>query len=377
VTSRPIVATLVAATIATVYPGFLIGALSVQVSDEFDVGAATYGWALGGFFLAATVTSVFGGRLVQRIGPRRQITVALGATMLAQIGIVLFSSSFGVVVGLLAVCGVVNAANQAAINLALTQAQLPRLGLAIALKQSGMPSASLLSGLAVPTLALTLGWRAAYLVGAVIAAAALVLVVRWIAPVPPSERLKVKPVSSPRALRWAFVAGAFLAFSAGALNAWIVASGVDAGLSEGAAGVMLSLGAACGIAVRLSVGARVDAMRSRPFMAAAGASAVGAVGLLALGGGRGAMLHVGATLVAFAFGWVWPVFTNFGVMRTNGRASGAASGVTQMGVYLGVFVAPLATGWLIDHYGFATMWTVTAVAGLCGAASLLRIADEF
>ena len=38
------------ATVSTVYPGFLIGALTVQVSDEFSVTEATYGWGLGGFF---------------------------------------------------------------------------------------------------------------------------------------------------------------------------------------------------------------------------------------------------------------------------------------------------------------------------------------
>ena len=63
-------------------------------------------------------------------------------------------------------------------------------------------------------------------------------------------------------------------------------------------------------------------------------------------------LHVVVTFLAFGAGWSWPVFTNFGIMRANGDAAGAASGVTQMGIYLGVFLGPLLTGWTIDEFGY-------------------------
>ena len=62
--------------------------------------------------------------------------------------------------------------HQTAVNLALTRARLPRLGLAIALKQSGMPTAAMIGGATVPLLALTLGWRSAFVLGVGIAGAA-------------------------------------------------------------------------------------------------------------------------------------------------------------------------------------------------------------
>ena len=123
---RSTVAALVGATIATVLPGFLTGALAVQISAELGVTEATYGWGLGGFFLAATAGSILLGRLAQRIGPRLQITVVLGVSATMQLAIALFASSFGLIVAALAVCGFVNAGNQTAVNLALTRAQLPR-----------------------------------------------------------------------------------------------------------------------------------------------------------------------------------------------------------------------------------------------------------
>ena len=52
----------VVATVATVYPGFLVGAISVQAVADFDVTESTYGWDLGGFFGAAMVGSVLLGR---------------------------------------------------------------------------------------------------------------------------------------------------------------------------------------------------------------------------------------------------------------------------------------------------------------------------
>jgi MFS family permease len=182
ISNRLIVVTTVVATVGCVYPGFLIGAVTVQVRDEFDVSAATYGWAMGTYFLAATFASILGGRLVQRVGPRRQLIGCLITTMVAQGLIAAIGESFGVIVALLAVCGVVNAANQTAVNLALTRARLPRLGLAIALKQSGMPTAAMISGATVPLLALTLGWRSAFVLGVGIAGSALVLVLRVIEP---------------------------------------------------------------------------------------------------------------------------------------------------------------------------------------------------
>lgn len=376
VDTRSVIATSVVATIGCVYPGFLIGAVSVQVIDEFGVSAARYGWAMGSYFLAATFASILGGRLVQRIGPRRQLVGCLSATIAAQTLIASIGDSFGVIVALLAVCGVVNAANQTAVNLALTRARLPRLGLAIAIKQSGMPSAAMISGATVPLLALTFGWRSAFALGVVIATVALVMVVCFIEPGEVDVLRSARPVSSRRALYWSLVGGSFLSFSAGGLTSWTVASGVDAGLSEGAAGWLLSLGAAFGISARLFWGLRNDTMTARPYAMAALMASIGAVGMLGLAP-RVPGLHVAATFLAFGAGWAWPVFTNFGIMRANGDAAGAASGVTQMGIYLGVFAGPLVTGWTIDEYGFGAMWVLVAVAMLIGAGLTYRIRAEF
>ena len=368
----------VMATVSTVLPGFLIGALSVQVSAEMDVSEAVYGWGLGSFFAAAMVGSILLGRLSQRIGALSQTTLALGVSAAAQLALAATARSFGAVIGFLLVAGLCNAANQASVNLALAQAQLPRLGLAVSIKQSGLPTATLLAGLAVPSLALTVGWRWAYVASAGFALASLAMARVAAGSSPPRAAANgaSRPESSSRDLFLAAVVGAFLVFSAGSLNAWGVGSGVDAGLGEGAAGLFLSLGAATGITLRLICGWLSDTMRARPFLVGGITAMVGSAGmaLLAL---RSPGLHVAAMLLAFGGGWIWPVFTNFGIVRANPEAAGAATGVTQMGIYVGMFVGPLFTGWLIEHSGYPLMWLAVAASSMIGATISIRIADRF
>ena len=368
----------VMATVSTVLPGFLIGAMSVQVSAEMGVSEAAYGWGLGSFFGAAMVGSILLGRLSQRIGALSQTTLALGVSAAAQLALAATARSFGAVIGFLVVAGLCNAANQASVNLALAQAQLPRLGLAVSIKQSGLPTATLLAGFAVPSLALTVGWRWAYVASAGFALASLAMARVAAGSSPPRAAANgaSRPESSSRDLFGAAAVGAFLAFGAGSLNAWGVGSGVDAGLGEGAAGLFLSLGAATGITLRLVCGWLSDTMRARPFLVGGITAMVGSAGmaLLAL---RSPGFHVAAMLLAFGGGWIWPVFTNFGIVRANPEAAGAATGVTQMGIYVGVFVGPLFTGWLIEHSGYPLMWLAVAASTVIGATVSIRIADRF
>ena len=377
--SRPylVVNAMVVATVSTVLPGFLIGALSVQVSAEMDVSEAVYGWGLSSFFGAAMVGSILLGRLSQRIGALNQMTLALGLSIVVQLALAATAQSFGAIIGFLVVAGLANAANQTSINLALGQAALPRLGLAVSIKQSGLPTATLLAGFAVPSLALTVGWRWAYVASAAFTLVSLAVVRSAVRSSTPARGAAPStPVSSSRDLLWGAAVGAFLAFSAGSLNAWGVGSGVDAGLGEGLAGLFLSVGAATGITLRIIGGWISDTMRAAPFRVGGISALLGSVGMGILAV-RSPGTHIAAMLVAFGAGWIWPVFTNFGVVRANPQAAGAATGVTQMGVYVGVFVGPLLTGWIIEYSGYRMMWLVVAASSVVGAVISIRIADRF
>jgi len=332
---RLIIAAGALSTVSCVFPGLAAGSLAVQASNDFGVSEGTYGWALGSFFLGAAVASAPLGRLGQRLGARRQLSISLVAVAATQLAIAWLVPSFGWMLVALATAGVINSAAQTAVNLALSQAELPRLGLAIATKQSAMPASSMLGGLAVPALALTLGWRWAYAMGAVVALVALVLVRRNIHSAPPRMKAQATPVaaatSTRGALIGALVVSLLLAFSSGAINAWTVSSGVDAGLAEGTAGLLLSAAA----------------------------------------------IHAVASIIAFAGGWVWPVSTNFAIIGANRTRAASATGISQTGVYIGVFSAPIITGQIIDRAGYTTMWIVVAIIGVVAAIGLRVLSSSF
>ncbi|MEQ9162156.1 MAG: MFS transporter, partial [Ilumatobacter fluminis] len=122
--ARPVVAVSVSAAVASALPGFLVGALAVQMRSEFDVGESVYAWAMSGYFLAASFASIPLGRVAQRVGPRRQIVAALSIAAAANVAIAATARSFGLLVAVMALIGVCNAAAQTAVNLALASARL-------------------------------------------------------------------------------------------------------------------------------------------------------------------------------------------------------------------------------------------------------------
>ena len=133
------------------------------------------------------------------------------------------------------------------------------------------------------------------------------------APQPTTEKA---PSQSPlNALVIAGVAAMFLSFGAGlSMRGWL--SLVLMLVLERAAGLMLSIGAALGIAIRVGWGMRLDRMSWHPFVIAGVMVFGGAIGAIGLTG-RSATIHIIATVVAFSGGWIWPVFLNFGVVRVN------------------------------------------------------------
>src|SRR5829696_3682206 len=145
---------------ATVLPGFLVGALALQMRGDLDASVTAVAGGVTVFFLAGAVGAGAGGRLAERLGALAAMRGAVTVTAACLLGIAALGGPLGVVFALLAVAGLANAVNQPAINLFMAD-QVPRdrQGLAFGIKQSAIPGAILVSGLALPALALPLGWR--------------------------------------------------------------------------------------------------------------------------------------------------------------------------------------------------------------------------
>jgi MFS family permease len=145
---------------AAVLPGFLVGALALQIRGDLDVSVAAVAAGVTVFFLAGAIGAGPGGRLSERTGALRAMRYSVLVTAACLLTAALLANSLVVLFLCLAIAGLANAVVQPATNLFMAdQVPMERQGLAFGIKQSAIPGAVLLSGLALPLLALPLGWR--------------------------------------------------------------------------------------------------------------------------------------------------------------------------------------------------------------------------
>ncbi|MBQ0992978.1 MFS transporter [Micromonospora sp. PSH03] len=360
----------VVTTVACVLPVFLLGGLAVQMGTDLGFSPAGLGLAVSVYFGISALASVPSGRLVERYGPavvaRCGILLAAGS-MLA---VAAFARSYPVLVGLLALSAAANALGQLASNAALAQ-HVParRQGLSFGVKQAAIPVSTLLAGVAVPTIALTAGWRWAFVAAAVAALATLAAVPRQL----PGPARRAGAARAGRATAALVVIGAAATLASGAANSlgtFLVDSAAARGLSPGLAGLTLTLGSAVCVASRVGAGWVADRRETGHVALIAAMLLVGAagLGLLAL---TGSVPLVVGVVLGFGLGWAWPGLMNFAVVRLHPQSPAAATSITQTGVYAGGCLGPLSLGPLAAHLGYPAMWTIAAVAMLLAAALML------
>lgn len=372
VSERRIQASAVTVALVGVLPVFLTGALAVQIGRDIDLGAFRLGIASGSFFAAAAAGSALMGRLAERIGPGRAMQISSGCAALL-LGGISVAPAYLVLLGLLVLAGFANSLAQVGANLLVARGIPPtRQGWSLALKQAGVPAGTLLGGLAVPLLGVTVGWRWAYVAGALGALAAMSIVPVGVAAPAGRAKGRARPTGDvplgPLVLLAAAVG--FAAAANGTLATFTVTAGVEAGLGEAAAGFVLMGGAATGITMRLLAGRQADRRGSRHLPVVTMLLAGGAVGYLLLAPGRVPTHLVGAA-VAFGAGWAWPGLFNLAIVRLNPGAPAAATGITQTGVYIGALAGPILFGLAIDTVGYELAWIGAAVSSLGAAIGMV------
>src|ERR671921_138508 len=359
----------VAVATATVLPAFLTGGLAVQVRGELDFGAGALGVAVAAFFTTSSLASAVMGRLVEGVGAHRGMRLAAAGSAASLLGVALFARSWTGLVACLVVGGLANAVSHPAANLSLAR-EVPagRQGLSFGIKQAAIPVATLLAGLAVPTIAVTLGWRWAFAGGAALALAVAFLV-------PASTRRSIVRRSGMKGDKDARTGPLFLlalgiglgSTAATPLGAFLVESSVAAGLRVETAGLLLAAGSAINIVVRVAFGHLADGMSGGRLLLVSGMLGIGVVGFALLATGEAGLIVPGA-LLAFGAGWGWPGLFNFAVVKTSPGAPAAATGITQTGASGGAAVGPLVFGLVAEAASYQVAWLV------CGAFALGALA---
>jgi len=356
--------------VVSVIPVFLVGGLAVQISRELHLTPASLGLAVAVYFGVTALGSLPVGSLVERYGAARTGRVAIIIAATSMGGIAVAARSLGTLLILLAAAATANSLGQLSSNASLARSvPARRQGITFGAKQSAIPLSTLLAGIAVPTVALTLGWRWAFGIAGALAVGALVLV-------PPDQP---DPRSAQERRRGQVgtglvllgVAAALAAGAANALGAFLVDSSVARGLSEARAGLTLTLGSALCVLCRLMAGWLADRWQRGHLGFVAALLGLGAVGMALLGLRSPVALVVGV-LLAFGLGWCWPGLLAFAVVRLRPQAPAAATSITQTGVYAGASLGPLGFGALAAHTGYGVAWTAAAVmmALACGCVLL-------
>lgn len=366
------------ATMCSAFPAFVTGALGVQLRDEVGLSATQIGVAMAVSFAVAAVSSAPMGRLAERLGPQWAFRSGLTTSAVAMLLLAAVAREFWQFCAFLAIAGAANAISQPSANLMLaTHVPAERMGFALAAKQSGMPAAALLGGGAVPAIALTVGWEWAYALGAALAVAACVVLPRDPHdPTRPARRgsafamvigqRATRPDLGVGLLVLYAVVGFLGAANAGAMVGFITIGAEESGLAPGAAGLVLSLGSLVGIASRIFQGIQVDRRGILPIQRLVWLFALGGLGVLGLAIDVPASYLV-ATIPAFAFGWAWPGLFNLSVVRNNPSAPGAATGISQVGIFAGAAAGPALGGLIIDNGSYRMLWTAGACILFLGA----------
>ncbi len=358
----------ISSTTSTVFPVFITGAVAVQLRQSLHFSLALVGVAVAIFFGTAAATSLFAGSLAENQGGAKVMRIATFASAIAMGLIAFLAHSFFELAILLAFAGVANGTNQPANNLFVINAvNSNRRGFALGVKQAAIPVATLLAGVAVPSVALTIGWRYVYLFAAIIA-----LMVSMVIPGDPdSLKVKVQRRRDGEKVEIALapvvtlaIAMALGAGTSNALGAYMVENAVHQHYAPGTAGLIGALGSLVSLVVRLSVGYRADKRDGKHLIVVASMIGMGAIGYLFFATSI-KWLVVPAAIIGYGFGWGWNGLFNFAVVVNHKGAEGRATGITQSGAFIGSVAGPIVFGYFVVHFGFRPSWILLmAVAAL-------------
>jgi MFS family permease len=368
---RPLAAG-IAATTAVALPTLLVGGLSVLIQRDLSFGEAELGTAIATAFVGAALVAVPAGRLVERFGPRAVVLAGLASGGASLVGIGGLARSSLTLAAFLVLSGIGVTLVQVGVNVILARRVAPRRqGIAFGAKQAAVPLASLLAGLALPVIGVTLGWQAAFLLAA-LTVPVIALAVPGASPaLPAAGAARGNPGSSsgPLAL---LALGAMLASAGGnATPAFIVASASDRGMGLTDAGLVLSAGSLVGIIVRVGSGWLADRLGRGSLLLVAGLVGVGSVGFVVLAvADHPALVFLGSAL-AFGGGWGWGGLLALAVSRSQQGALGRAMGIVQVGPMVGAVVGPFLFGTLAERVSFTAAWLAMTVLAVAAALTIL------
>ncbi|MFF3216283.1 MFS transporter [Streptomyces sp. NPDC002886] len=352
---------------------FLLGALGPRLVGELRVPPAVLGWTTTVGFGTAAVLSPLGGRLVDRIGPRRSLVLLLSvsAAALALIGA---APGTGFLLAAVALGGLPQALANPATNKAILAAVPPgRRGPVTGMKQSGVQLGAFAAGLPLTALAGGIGWRGAVWTAAATAALAALWARRALPADPPAAPAGPRAPLVPRgAIAWLAVFSLFLGCGIASVNTYVALFGAQRlGMGPTAAGALVAVLGVAGIAGRVGWSKAARPGRAEWLPGALAAGAVGAAVLLAAAPTVRPLVWVAAVAVGVFAVAANAVSMVLVMQRSAPGRAGQDSALVAAGFFTGFAVGPLLFGPLANAGRYGTGWLLVAAEfGVAGAVGM-------
>ncbi|WP_328958888.1 MFS transporter [Kitasatospora purpeofusca] len=360
-----------------------IGAMAVPLQKALDLSTAQLGLLLSASQLMPLVGLLVAGELLDRYGERWVVGIGAGVVAAGLLAGSLAQGYASLLMVLLVVGAGYSAIQPGGSKSVAAWFEPSRLGFAMGVRQAGLPLGAAVAAAVLPVVATASGWRAAVLVGGLVALTGAVAfaalyrrppgtVAQW-----PAAPVTAAPAAAPpgdrlRLLREPAMAKALLSGTAmvsvhsgiGVLGA-LYLHDVTA-LGTGAAGAVLVAAQMAGMLGRIGLAAWSDRSRAgryRPVLA----SMIGAAAaLVALATPLGEHPLAAAVLFGwlgfFGIGWYGPWVAHVAEAAPPGR-TGFALGLVMAVNQVAVILAPPALGLLRDTTGgYTAAWSALAVA---------------
>lgn len=366
------------------YTQFLLGMLAPYMIEDLGITRTQFGAVVTTSFLVGSVGAPVLGPLVDRLGGRRVLILMFLSGAIAWVGIGL-APDFTWILAFVVFGGIVRGiSNPVGNKLIGSNAPRETQGVIMGISKSGAQVGQFAIGAIVPLIIVALGWRGVMGGSVVLAAAGIAAALVIIPPDPPVDRRRrasgerSAELDGLRSLMvWLSANALLVGFASGAINSYVPLFAIERlDMNISSAGAVVSAMALSGIAGRILWGRQADWFRDTqtPLMVI---SALGGVTLVLLT--LSALLGWQSLLWAGAVGWTatggsWITISMLAIVREVPLGiAGRVSGFVLATFYIGLGLAPVTFGWIVDTTdSYTVAWGVGAVSYFAAAAVVLR-----
>lgn len=362
--------------LAFVFSAFLpLGAIGVYASDisaEFGVTSSSIGLLAACFFLGGSISSFLAAR-VPIDALRSRFTLPSAGLAILMVGASLVPDFGWLIFGVLCM-GVLNGAMHFVGNLNLFDVGGGDVGKAFGLKQAVILMAPAFVGILAPVIGRFGGWRAAFVVTALLVAS-IGFAVRLRSPSNEGRGGAVRALRAPkasRAMRPILVGSLLAMLGVAALPVFTPVFIGEVGFSPESSGLLFGILSAVGATMRVVFGAILDEREMRgAFRLIFCLQVAGCGGMIFVALAPDPVALLGLP-VAFGVGWAW-----VGLLEAAALSSGKGSPASilsnlQAGFMLGSSLGPLGFGYLVDLGGFVSAWLTAGLVLFIGGGILFR-----